>query len=221
MKYLKKMLFVVAIFLSTGVYAQVEIKNDTRKFLLPETDSLEIFMKLNKIDYALITYSTSNWISLDHIFYGIIRKKREYYLVRLANLDVHAKKPELKVNQKKLTIVEVQTYLKEIASNEAFKFSNEDYLKVSQSCKVIHGTNTVEEQTYDDSTLYIFEYTKNSKKSINTYAPSFFLEKCYPYNPEYGILKGFVNTYDKLTDLVEKAFKDDPILPIQNRPRTE
>ncbi len=219
MRHLKKLIFIATFFLSTGSYAQIELKNDTRKFLTPQVDSIEQFIKLNKIDYALITYSTSNWISLDDIFYGIIRKKRDYYLMRLANLDVYAKKPEFKINQKKLTALEAQIYLKEIASSEAFKFSNEDYLKVSQSCTVIQGTDTVEEQIYDDSTLYIFEYTKNSKKGINTYAPSFFLKNCYPSNPEYGILKGFVNTYTKLTELVKQAFKDDVILPIQNRPR--
>ena len=208
--------------LNASVYAQITIKNDTRKLLLPEVDSLEKFMKLNEIDYALITYSTSNWISLDYIFYGIIKKKKEYYLMRLANLDVLGKKPILKSNQKKLTTLEAQAYLKEIAPAEAFKFSNQDYQKLPMSCKVIYGTDTITETgIYDNNTSHIFEYTKDSKKLIDAYDPFYYLEKCYPLNPEYGILKGFVNTYDKLTELVEKAFKDDPILPFQNRPRTE
>lgn len=221
MKHLKKVLFTAIFLLNTAVSAQVKILPETRKLLVPKTDSLEKFMQLNKIDYALTTYSTTNWISLDNIFYAIVRKKKAYYLMRWANLDLYAKKPILKINQKKLNRIEAQTYLKLMAPTDAFKHSNEDYRKFSQPCTIIHGVDTLQEQIYDDGTLYIYEFDKNSKKCINTYAPSFFLQKCYGYFPEYGILKDFVNTYDKLTELVEKTFKDDVILPIQKRPRNE
>ncbi len=86
MKYLNKILFIAAFFLNTAVNAQIEIRKDTRKFLIPQADSLEKFIQLNKIDYALITYSASNWISIDYIFYALVRKKQTYYLMRLANL---------------------------------------------------------------------------------------------------------------------------------------
>ncbi|MGB4775455.1 MAG: hypothetical protein WBP45_09805 [Daejeonella sp.] len=219
MKYLNKIALVFIITLNTSVYAQMAIKNDTGKLLVPEVDSLEKFIKLNKIDYALITYSTSNWISIDYIFYAIIQKKKEYYLMRLANLDVFTKSPTLKVNQKKITTLEAQAYFKEIASVVAFKFSNQDYHELPESCTMINGADTVEERVVDAVTLHIFEHTKTSKKGIDAYNPSFYLEKCYPSNTEYVILKGFVNTYEKLTELVEKSFSNDPILPIQNRPR--
>ncbi|MFM6954094.1 MAG: hypothetical protein ACKOWL_03830 [Sphingobacteriaceae bacterium] len=221
MKHLKKILVLVVLLLSTTAYAQVKIIPETRKLLVPKVDSLQKFMQLNKIDYALTTYSTTNWISLDNIFYAIVKKKQTYYLMRWANLDLYAKKPILKINQKKLNRIEAQTYLKLIAPTDAFKHSNEDYRKFSQPCTIIHGTDTIVEKIYDDYTLYIYEFNKNYKKSINTYAPSFYLQNCYGSFPEYGILKDFVNTYDKLTELVQKAFKDDVILPIQNRPRTE
>ncbi len=222
MKNLKKILFLAVLLFSTTAYAQVKIIPETRKLLVPEVDSLQKFMQLNKIDYALTTYSTSNWFSLDYIFYALVKKKKAYYLMRLANLEYFRKNAKLKINQKKLNRIEAQTYLKLMAPADAFKHSNEDYLKVSQSCKVIQGTDTLEEYIYDVNTLYILEYTKKiSTKNINAYAPHFYLQNCYPYNPEYGILKDFVNTYDKLTELVEKAFKDDVILPIQKRPRNE
>lgn len=221
MKHLKKNLFLAVLLFSTIANAQIKIMPETRKLLVPEVDSLEKFMKLNKIDYSLTTYSTTNWISLDNIFYAIVRKKKAYYLMRWANLDLYAKKSILKINQKKLNRIEAQTYLKLMAPADAFKHSNEDYRKFSQPCRIIQGTDTIVEKIYDDYTLYIYEFSKNSKKSINTYAPSFFLQNCYGYFPEYGILKDFVNTYDKLTELVEKTFKDDVILPIQKRPRNE
>ncbi len=210
MKHLNKIVFLFVLFLSTKAYTQIDVRNDTRKFLVPEVDSLEKFVKLNKIDYALLTYSTSNWISIDYGFYGIIKKGQEYYLIRLINIDYFTKKPILKVNQKKLAELEAKTYLKEIASAEAFKFSKEDYHKLPEYCP-IKGDTINYESIKDGGTSHIFEHTKTSKKGIDTYAPSFYLERCYPFNQEYGILKGFVNTYDKLTELVEQTFKDDPI----------
>ncbi len=221
MKHLKKVLFTAIFLLSTAVSAQVKILPETRKSLVPEVDSLQKFMQLNKIDYALLTHWSSNWIPIDYIFYAIVRKKKAYYLMRLANLEYFRKNAKLKINQKKLNRIEALTYLKLMAPTDAFKHSNEDYLKFSQPCTIIHGVDTLQEQIYDDGTLYIYEFKKNSKKSINTYAPSFYLQNCYGSFPEYGILKDFVNTYDKLTELVQKAFKDDIILPIQSRPRTE
>ena len=222
MKNLKKILFLAVFFFSITANAQIKVILETRKLLVPEVDSLEKFMQLNKIDYALIVYFDSNWISIDYIFYAIVRKKKAYYIMRLANLEYFRKNAKLKINQKKINRIEAQTYLKLIAPSDAFNYSNENYRKVSQSCKVIQGTDTLEKDIYDVNTLYILEYTKKiSTKNINAYAPHFYLQNCYPYNPEYGILKDFVNTYDKLTELVQKAFKDDVILPIQNRPRNE
>jgi hypothetical protein len=221
MKHLKKNLFLAVLLFSTIANAQIKIMPETRKLLVPEVDSLEKFMQLNKIDYALLTHWSSNWIPIDYIFYAIVRKKKAYYLMRLANLEYFRKNAKLKINQKKLNRIEAQTYLKLMVPTDAFKHSNEDYLKFSQPCTIIHGVDTLEEQIYDDGTLYIYEFKKNSKKSINTYAPSFYLQNCYGYFPEYGILKDFVNTYDKLTELVQKTFRDDVILPIQKRPRHE
>jgi hypothetical protein len=221
MKNLNKILtFLFIIILHGNVYAQITIKSNSRKYLIPQTDSLEKLVKVNKIIYALISYSTSNWISLDYIFYALIKKKKDYYLMRLANLDVFAKQPELKINQKKLTDLEAEKYLKEIASAEAFKYTNQDYHRLPESCTTIHGTDTVVMNGIsDNNSLCIFEHTKTYKKSIDKYDPFYYLKNCYPYNTEYGILKGFTNTYAKLTELVKQAFKDDPILPIQNRPR--
>lgn len=223
MQLLKKILFIsVCFFSTTTTYAQLVIKNDTRKFLVPEADSLEKFIELNKLDYALITYSTSNWIALDYIFYAMVKKKQSYYLMRLANLDVYAKKPTLKINQKKIKKSEAQEYLRKIASNEAFKFSYQEYHNLPTYCTVINGNDTINYTgIFDNNTLHIFKYTKTSKSLISYYDPFYYLEKCYPHNQEYGILKGFVNTYDKLTELVRQAFKDDIILPIQKRPRNE
>jgi len=222
MKHLKEILFLAVLLFSTIANAQIKIIPETRKLLIPEVDSLQKFMQLNKVDYALIVYFDSNWISIDYIFYAIVRKKKAYYIMRLANLEYFRKNAKLKINQKKLNRIEAQTYLKLIAPSDAFNYSNENYRKVSQSCKVIQGTDTLEKDIYDVNTLYILEYTKKiSTKNINAYAPHFYLQNCYPYNPEYGILKDFVNTYDKLTELVQKAFKDDIILPIQSRPRNE
>ncbi len=221
MKHLKIILVTVLFLLSMTTQAQIEIKTETRKLLVPKADSLEKFINSNHIDYALLTYSTSNWIALDYIFYGIIKKKKAYYLIRLANLDVYAKKPILKINQKKLSKSEAEVYLTLMAPEDAFKHTNADYSKVSQGCTIIHGTDTIYQYIHDDIKLYIFKFDKKSKSSIDTYAPSYFLQNCYAYFPEYGILTDFVNTYDKLTELVRKAFKDDVILPIQKRPRNE
>ena len=102
MKHLKKVLFTAIFLLSTAVSAQVKILPETRKLLVPEVDSLEKFIRLNKIDYALIVYFDSNWISIDYIFYAIVRKKKAYYLMRLANLEYFRKNAKLKINQKNL-----------------------------------------------------------------------------------------------------------------------
>lgn len=220
MKYLKKNLLIVVFFLNTAAFAQIKIKDDTRKFLIPHVDSLEKFIQLNKIDYALVTYSTSNWIGFDYIFYAVVRKKKAYYLMRWANLDYFRKNAKLKINQKKLIVSEAEKLLKEIAPDEIFKFSDMDYRKLPSNCTVIQGTDTlIQGGIYDINTLHVFEHIKNAKKHIGVYAPHFYLENCYPYNPEYGILKGFVNAYDKLTQLVKSAFKDDLIPPIYDRSR--
>ncbi len=220
MKLLNKLSLIGVLFFNTATYAQLDIKTETRKLLIPKADSLEKFLALNKIDYALMTYSTSNWIALEHVFYAIVKEKGVYYLMRFANLDVYGKKPELKVNQKKLTKIKAREYLEQIASAEAFKFSDLDYHKLPTYCKVVHGSDTITDTGIDDNnTLNIFQHTKTTKSLISYYDPSYYLEKCYPLNPEYGILKGFVNTYDRLTELVSQAFKDDPIPPIQNRMR--
>ena len=101
MKNLKKILFLAVFFFSITANAQIKVILETRKLLVPEVDSLQKFMQLNKIDYALLTHWSSNWIPIDYIFYAIVRKKKAYYLMRLTNLEYFRKNAKLKINQKK------------------------------------------------------------------------------------------------------------------------
>lgn len=110
--------------------------------------------------------------------------------------------------------------MKKIAPAVAFKFTEQDYRNLPRDCTIINGIDTVNVNViYDAGSLNIFQYTKNSKIVIEAHNPFYYLKNCYPYNPEFGILKGFVNTYEKITELVQEVFKNDPISSIHDRSR--
>jgi hypothetical protein len=59
----------------------------------------------------------------------------------------------------------------------------------------------------DAATTYLVQIKAGKTDVLTFYAANQYLESCYPYVPKFGILKGYVNTANRLSQACWNSFE--------------
>jgi hypothetical protein len=184
---------------------QLVINKDFK--LRPTDASVEKFIAVNNFDYALIVWSTSNWSNANEQFSCFIKQNNNWYITKILSPNVSGP-PELVPMVIKQTILkktQADSLINILKPDSAFCYSQSEFTNLPDTCSHIKdGKRTGLYGIYDAATYHLVEISNKNVKRLLFYAPEDYLSRCYPYAPEFGILRGFVNSCNELWKATSK-----------------
>lgn len=206
MKMIKSVPVICLFLIILSEFSLAQLKVDWGRKLSFGEDSLVELLKASDIDYALVTWSNSNWLTARQDFSCMIQQKGKWYLAKLgtndrqyvAGLDV------VYVVQKQLTDEEGTSWLKSIDPDRAFSVTQDNLNKLPETCSYTtkEGVQFRVGGISDAPTTRLLLYKKGIVQSLKFYGVDFYLRKCYPHASEYGILKGLALSSYQLSKMV-------------------
>ncbi|RYY18899.1 MAG: hypothetical protein EOP41_10235, partial [Sphingobacteriaceae bacterium] len=193
----------ILLFWLSADYAFGQLKIVKQAKLTPSSSEVAEFIKLNKFDYALIHWGTSNWVSIKDTFYCLIKQHRKYYLAKIVSIAITGKTPvdHLTVLQKELKKSQADSLFKVLKVDSAFYYTQKQLNKLpEEGCIWSEDGKTDGFNIMDGGIMYMTQFSEGKMLSLQKYAPKYLLEHCAPHVPEFKMLKGLVNTTDKLTE---------------------
>lgn len=185
----------------------------TQQPITTDTASVCSFLKNNRLDYALVAWHSSNWESFDQSFFCLIRQAKQWYLVTLKSPEMEVsrvtgikKLSNLKTSQVVLTKRQIDSITRALKPDSGFRYTQADLNRLPSVGTYFKDGEKQEYSIVDADVYHLIRYDHGKVTYLTYYAPADFLQDVYPYNPIYGILKGFVNTTDGLAK-VTKNFK--------------
>jgi len=193
----------LVLFFSTGLcFSQLRIKQE--KKLAATTKAVNEFIDANNFEYALITWSISSWSHLGENIYCLIKQAGNWYLADVTIPVTYKPKKKVVVKYTKLQVNIADSLWHVLQPDSAFFYKQEDFDKLTAECPTVYrGEKVIYWGVSDHNTYYLLRYAGGEKSNLRYYAPDTYLKVCYPYNPEYSMLKGFWNTSKSLA----KAFQ--------------
>jgi len=185
-------------------YAQLDLNNKLKIVHNDKIGSLSEFIKYHKIDYALVFWSTSNWMNHYDMFSCLFRKDNQWSVVEIKS-DAYPARDfpyVLLFKQKLLDNHEADSLLKKLKIDSAFYYKQADFDKLPEECSYKKDGKIYTSSIMDAGTSHLAQFVGNKVEYLTMYATDFHIEDCYPYAPEYGILKAFANTIRHLSKSV-------------------
>lgn len=201
-KFLLLLPFLVFFFSTRLCFGQLRIKQE--KKLAATTKAVNEFIDANNFEYALLTWFISSWSHLEENIYCLIKQASNWYLADVTIPVTYKPKKKVVVKYTKLQVNITDSLWRVLQPYSAFLYKQADFNRLPEECSgVYRGKKGKFIGISDHNTYYLFQYAGGEKRDLRFYAPKFYLQVCYPYNPEYNILKGFWNTSKSLA----KAFQ--------------
>lgn len=188
------LIFFLFLVLAGNVKAQLVIDKSLK--IDEKKESVRNFITHNNFDYALISWTTSTWMRSNDYFYGLVKQSGKWYLVKISSSKYDLPNQyTLTENSKLLSKKELTSIKKELKIDSTFFHSQDELSSLPDACSYIkNGKPDGLLFIADAATYYLLNFEKNNFTSLSYYAPNSYLKKCYPYIPEFGKLKGLVNT---------------------------
>jgi len=167
----------------------------------------ESFLENNDFEYAIVTYSPSQRLTGAKTFNCLAKQQGTWYLFKIEGPYTRSSPvPVLQVRpvimQKKLSESEADSLIKMTRPDEGMKYSQEQLNTLPKWCLAEYrGRKGLSGGISDAATYHLAERSDGNITSLYFYAASTYLEKCLPLNPEFGMLKGMVNTVQTLDSL--------------------
>lgn len=202
---MKRLLSIIYLcFISSLLFAQLKVKNDV--IIKPTKESVENFIHVNNFDYAIISWYTSTWMSSYDRFSGLVKQNGTWFLIKISNPRYGLSgKSRMDIKSKSLNAQELKTVLDSAKIDSAFLYSQDQLSALPDKCSYIKdGKPAGLYQIIDAATFHLAKYEQKEYKFLSYYAPKNYLSSCYPYFPEFGILKGLVNTCDFLAKVTDE-----------------
>ena len=185
---------VLFIVLALNIKAQLVID---KSFKIDETqESVRKFITHNKFDFALVSWTVSNWVKTHYYFQGLVKQGGKWYLIKISSPKISIiNSYKLIDNSKKLSKKELNLIRKDLKIDSTFIYSQDEISSLPDICQYIkNGKQRGLLSVSDGGKWCLVKYEKNKFTSLSSYAPNTYLQNCYPYVPEFGKLKGLVNT---------------------------
>lgn len=197
-----KFLLLLLLSFSCGrAFSQLQIEEKSKVHIAHSVDDLVGFAKTNQFDYALMGWYTSTWMSVTDEVYCLFRQQNTWYLAKISRTigGLMTEPIRYAVKQRKLNDIEADSVRLILNAPLAFRYNLVDFDKLPSSCQYQKdGKTTGLIDVQDAATFHLLQISNQEIKSIYYYAPDEYLNRCYPYVKEFGILKGLVNTVSKL-----------------------
>jgi hypothetical protein len=175
--------------------------------------SVELFLERSNFEYALLSYSTSTWITAPRTFSGVVKQHNNWYLLQMSERsvvypDTGPLRARPLVRQKPLTDEQADSILAILMPDEGMRYTQGELNTLPTSCEsVSRGVKGTFYGVSDNPTYYLFERSYGLTVSRSFYAADTYIQKCLPLNPEFKILKGMMNTVQKLDSMAVSTFK--------------
>lgn len=183
--------------LSVGFcYGQLNLNRD--KIIAANDEAVTALLKSNHVDYALVAWYTSNWSRSEHSFYCMIKQNGNWYMAVLTSPESElpaAFNLNLKVRQAALSAHGADSLMNTLKPDSAFLYPQSTLAKLAS----LPVTYTKDGMGYqfkvdDAGVFHLLKFEQGEASYRVYYAPDEVLKAAYPYNPQYGILRGMVNT---------------------------
>lgn len=202
---MKSLLIFFLFFILVGnVKAQLVID---KSFKIDEKkESVRNFIKHNNFDYALFSWTTSTWLNSSDDFYGLVKQGAKWYLVKISSPKYSLiNQYQLSIKLQGLKKSELTKIRSELKLDSTFMYSQDEISALPDECTYekdgkVYRLNTIN----DAATYHLVNFEQRKFTSLSSYAPNEYLKRCFPYSPEFGKLKGLVNTSKGFW----KVFKD-------------
>ena len=207
MKYLLCIAF-ISLFYNCS-YAQLVLNDQIQIEHNDKLNSLAKYIAYHKFDYALVSWSTSTWINSYDEFLCLFIKNDKYSLVQIKSSTYQPVgfPNKLFIKQKPLIKEQADSLLKVLKTDSTFYYKQADFDKLPDECIYKKDGKIYTSSIMDAGTSHLARFVGSRTEYLTTYAADFHIENCYPYAPEYGILKAFVNTIRHLSISV-RAFTE-------------
>lgn len=197
------MKFLLLLLLSFNIgsaFSQLQIEENSKIHIAHSADELVKFTKANHFDYALMSWYTSDWISISDEVYCLFKQRNNWYLAKISRTIRSSIEPvKYEIKQRKLNDLQADSVRSKLNPQSAFKYTLADFKKLPPSCQYQKdGKTTGLLSVADAGTSHLLQVDKQEVKSIYFYAADEYLDRCYPYVKEFGILKSLVNTVNQL-----------------------
>jgi hypothetical protein len=189
-----KSAFVTAILILTLMYshAQIQLNDHFQIVSNDKIKSISDFVAYHKLDYALVLWTTSNWFESYEIYSCLFKKQDKWSLVQIKD-DANKAKGfpyKLLIQQKALDSIQVDSMLNVLKVDSTFCYKQADYNKLPKSCEYEKdGKKQGLYSIMDADISNLLQFKGGSTDVITFYAASSYLDSCYPYVPQFGILK--------------------------------
>jgi hypothetical protein len=131
-------------------------------------------------------------------------QNKEWFLLEIVKSGLKVENPAVAIFEKKLTGVEADDLLKELEPDSAFRHTQWELNNLPDQCSFEKNGQKSDFWVTCSSTSHLLQYSSGVKNYLYFYSPQDFYETCYPYIPAFKILKRFVNTTTKLSNLARK-----------------
>lgn len=191
-----KSFLISVLFLVLVINAKAQLSIDKNIRIDGTQESVRKFISHHQFDYALFSWNTNYGSSSTDEFKSIIKQNNNWYLLKIKykNYSI-AGLPTVIVDERKLTEIELKTISIDLKTDSTFLFSQDEVSSLPDKC--IYTKDGKERgllSVIDGVRLYLVKYEDKTFTSLSYYAPQSYLQNCYPYVPEFGKLKGLVNT---------------------------
>ena len=207
---LKILIFITLCLTGFDAWSQLTLRKENGVEIM---GSLESFLEKNKFEYAIAAYSPSQRLTGSKTFTCLAKQQGIWYLFKiLGPYTPSSPVPELQVRpvimQKKLAASEADSLIKLIRPDEGMKYSQEQLNALPKTCVAeFRGRKGPSGGFSDAATYHLAVGAGGNITSLYFYGASNYLRRCLPLNPEFGILKGMVNTFQTLDSIVASTFR--------------
>jgi hypothetical protein len=109
----------------------------------------------------------------------------------------------LTLSQRELKKGQADSLFRILKVDSAFYYTQQQFNFLQQKgCSWSKDGKIYDNKISDGGVVYLTQFSKGKILTLQQYAPKYYLEHCAPFVSEFKILKGLVNTDDKLTEAV-------------------
>ena len=191
-------------------HAQIHFNDQYKIATNDKLKSISNFVAYHKLDYALVLWSTSGWFSSYETYSCLFKKANKWSLVQIKDdaFKVPGFSYKLIIQQKVLNHYQADSMLNVLKIDSTFRYKQADFDKLPDSCEYekdgkMQGLYAI----MDAGTNHLVQIKRKKVDKITFYAANDYFNSCYPYVPQFGILKAYVNTVNHLGTTCLELFK--------------
>lgn len=194
----KLFLSLIAILFINFCFGQLKLKTQNR--IEPTEKGVLEFIKKNNFDFALMNWTTTNWLGINDQFCGFFKQNKKYYIAKIISTAIPPRNEftPLKISVRRLKKNEATQLIDLLQLDSAFKYKQYDFDRIPEYCTYVSNGDTINLSLFDYNTFHLMKFSDGETRYLKKYAADYLLENCGPFIKEFKNLRGFVNSFQQL-----------------------